>query len=160
MKKSPLASRLSFYLPAITLAAFICVAAGSSATETSPLDPLRAELRAEHYDKAIIMADKIITAEDAKADEAHYLKALALFNAKKYPEAITAADQLAVAFPQSAWRFKATFLKAQSLVEQKQFEKAATLYRSEATRLLAAERKQELVFHHCLQSRRTHCQLR
>ena len=130
---------------ATTLTAVLCLAARSWAAEVWPLDPLRAEMRAEHYDQAIAMADKIIAAKDPKADEAHYLKALALFQAKKYPDAATAADQLSVSFPKSAWRFKATFLKAQSLIEQKKFQEAAALYKSEANRLLAAERKQELV---------------
>jgi hypothetical protein len=130
---------------ATTLTAVLCLATRSWAAEVWPLDPLRAEMRAEHYDQAIAMADKIIAAKDPKADEAHYLKALALFQAKKYPEAATAADRLSVSFPKSAWRFKATFLKAQSLIEQKKFEQAAALYKSEANPLLAAERKQELV---------------
>ncbi len=130
---------------ATTLTAILCLATCSWAAEFSPIEPLRAEMRAERYDQAIVMADKIITAKDPKADEAHYLKALALFHAKKLPEAATAADQLSVSFPQSVWRFKATFLKAQSLIEQKQFQQAAALCQSEATRLLAADRKQELV---------------
>ena len=130
---------------AATLAVVLCLAAFSWAAEPSPLEPLRAELRAEHYDQAIVLADQIIAAKDPRTDEAQYLKALALFDAKKFGEAATVADQLSVSFPQSAWRFKATFLKAQSLIEQKQFQQAAALYQSEATRLLAADRKQELV---------------
>ena len=128
-----------------TLAAVLCLATGSRAAEPGSIEPLRAEMRAEHYDQAIVMADGMIKAKDPKADEAHYLKALALFQAKKFPEAATVADQLSVAFPQSAWRFKATFLKAQALIEQKRFQPAAALYQSEAARLLAADRKQELV---------------
>jgi len=131
-------------LLAFTLVSCLSLTTHSWAAEPSLFELLQAEMRAEHYDKAIDMADKIIAAKDSKADEAHYLKVLALFHAKKYTEAATSADQLAVAFPQSDWRFKATFLKAQSLVEQKQFEQAATLYQSEAARLLAADRKQEL----------------
>jgi tetratricopeptide (TPR) repeat protein len=115
------------------------------AADPPPLDALRAEMRAEHTDQAVALADKLIAAKDAKADEAQYLKALALFNAKKFAEAATVADQLAGAFPKSEWRFKARFLKAQALVEQKQFKAAAALYQSEAARLLAAGRKQELV---------------
>ena len=145
MKTQSPASRLTLRFFSTPLTVVVCLATRSWAAERPPLEPLRAEMRAEHYDPAIALADKIIAAKDPKADEAHYLKALALFHAKKFAEAATVADQLAVAFPQSAWRFKATFLKAQSLVEQKQFQQAAALYQSEATRLLAAERKQELV---------------
>ena len=115
------------------MAAVLCLVTGAWAAESSPLDPLRAEMRAEHYDQAIVMADKLIAAKDSKADEAHYLKALALFHARKFSAAATSAEQLAVAFPQSAWRHKAIFLKAQSLIEQKQFPQASALYQSEAT---------------------------
>ena len=139
------ALRLTFNRSAMTLTALLGLLACAWAAEPPPLEPLRAEMRAEHYGPAMVMADKIIAAKDPNADEAHYLKALALFHAKKFSEAATAADQLPVSFPQSAWRFKATFLKAQSLIEQKQFQPAAALYQSEATRLLAADRKQELV---------------
>jgi TolA-binding protein len=141
----PLTKRPVIRLLATTLTAILCLATCSWAVDPSPLDPLRAEMRAEHYEPAVALADKIIAAKDAKADEAHYLKALTLFNAKKFAEAGTVADQLAGAFPKSEWRFKATFLKAQALVEQKQFQPAAAIYQSEAARLLAAERKQELV---------------
>jgi TolA-binding protein len=127
------------------LVALLCFASSLLAADPVSLDPLRAQMRAGNTDAAVALADKIIAAKDAKADEAHYLKAQALFNAKKYAEAATVAGQLAGKFPQSSWRFKATFLKAQALVEQKQFKDAAAIYQSEATRLLAAERKQELV---------------
>ena len=139
------APRRTIRRSAAILAAVLCLAARSWAAELSPIEPLRTEMRAEHYDQAIVMAEGMIATKDPKADEAHYLKALALFQAKKFSEAAVVADQLSVSFPQSAWRFKATFLKAQSLVEQKQFQPAAALYRSEAARLLAAGRKQELV---------------
>ncbi len=130
---------------AITLVVLFGTTAGLRAAETSTLDPLRAEMRAERYEQAATMADKLIAAKDPKADEANYLKALALFQAKKYAAAVTEVQQLESVFPASAWRFKATFLQAQALVEQKKFQDAAAIYQSEAARLLAAERKQELV---------------
>jgi tetratricopeptide (TPR) repeat protein len=130
---------------AATFAIALCLATRCWAAEPSTFDPLRAEMRAEHYEPAIALADKLIAAKDAKADEADYLKALALFHVKKFAEAGMVADQFAGSFPKSEWRFKATFLKAQALVEQKQFQQAAAVYQSEAARLLAAGRKQELV---------------
>ena len=137
--------RRTLHLYAISFASVFCLAVGSRAAEASPLDPLRAEMRAEHYELAGTAADKLIAAKDPKADEARYLKALALFQAKKFAAAVTEASQLATAFPKSGWRFKATFLQAQGLVEQKKFQEAAAIYQSEATRILAADRKQELV---------------
>ena len=129
----------------ISFASVLCLAAGARAAEVAPLDALRAELRAEHYEQAGVLADKIIAAKDPKADEAHYLKALALFDAKKFAAVVTEAEQLPTASPESVWRFKATFLQAQALVEQKKFQEAAAIYQSEAARILAAGRKQELV---------------
>jgi TolA-binding protein len=134
---------------ALRAATILCLATGSPAAEPAaepaPLDALRAEMRAEHYEQAMAMADKILAAKDPKADEAHYLRALALFHAQKFADAATAAAQLATAFPQSVWRCKATFLLAQALTEQKMFQDAAVIYQNEAARILAPGRKQELV---------------
>ncbi len=130
---------------AAVLACLLWMAAFAGAAERPPLDPLRAQMRAERYDQAVSAAEEIVAAKDPQADEAQYLKALALFHGKRYPEAAAAADQVVAAYPRSVWRHKASFLKAQSLVEQKMFQEAAALYQSEAARLLASERKQELV---------------
>jgi uncharacterized protein YfaS (alpha-2-macroglobulin family)/TolA-binding protein len=116
-----------------------------AADSPPPLGTLRAEMRAGNSNMAVTVADQIVAAKGTNADEAQYLKALTFFNGKKYAEAIASADELAKAFPQSAWRFKAAFLKAQALVEQKQFQMAAFLYQTEAARLLNSQRKQELV---------------
>ena len=131
----------------LPLAAALGLAAGAvaAAPEPSPIDPIQTALRANRYDQAVALADKVIAAKDPKADEAWYLKGLALFHARRFAEAAAAVDPLPALFPQSVWRSKAVFLKAQSLVEQKKFQEAAAIYQSEATRLLAADRKQELV---------------
>jgi tetratricopeptide (TPR) repeat protein len=129
---------------AATLALFLCLSPGIQAAEPASIESLRAAMRAGDCDTSAATADKIIAVRDARADEAQYLKAMVFYNAKKYAETVREADQLAGAFPQSIWRFKATFLKAQALVEQKQFKEAAALYQTEAARLLAAGRKQEL----------------
>jgi TolA-binding protein len=136
---------VTFYHFIITPMSLLCLAGVMRAAEASPLDPLRAEMRAEHYEPAIAMADKIIAAKDPKTDEVIYLKALALFHDKKFDQASAAADHLADTFPDSGWRFKATFLKAQSHIEQKKFQQAAAIYQNEAARLLDPARKQRLV---------------
>ncbi len=137
--------RVSLCLAAVALA-YLVAANGRADANLPPPDlaPLRAEMRAEHYDNAVALADKIINSAVGclPITEVRYLKAQALFNAKKFPAAIAAAEQVDKS---SLWRYKATFLKAQALVEQKQFKDAAAIYQGEATRLLSAERKQELV---------------
>ena len=145
MNPQPLLPLHSLRYWAIAFASVLGLAVGSRAAETASLDPLRAEMRAERYEQAGVMADKLIAAKDPKADEVRYLKALALFHAKKFAAAATEAGQLPTAFPESIWRFKATFLQAQALVEQKKFQEAAAIYQIEAVRILAAGRKQELV---------------
>ncbi|MEY4386506.1 MAG: hypothetical protein RLY20_1789, partial [Verrucomicrobiota bacterium] len=130
---------------ALVLCSVLFIAGSLSAADPLTLDPVLAQMRAGNTDAAIAMADKIIAAKDGPADEAQFLKVQALFNARKYTEASAAADVLAARFPKSSWRYKATFVKAQALVEQKQFKAAAAIYQSEAARLLSAERKQELV---------------
>ena len=134
--------RLSSRLAAI--GAFI-LAATSAVGEPSALATIQAELRARNFDQAAVLADKAIAAKDAAADQALFLKATALLQAKKFAAAVTAADQLLADFPKSAWGHKAVFLKAQALIEQKNFAAAATIYEAESARILAPDRKQALV---------------
>ena len=124
MKIHPRTARIAFYFLIAALILALAPSGRAASVTNSALGPLRAEMRAEHYAPAVALADKLIAAKAAEADEALYLKALALFNAKKFPEAASTADQLAESFPKSVWRYKATFLKAQSLVEQKRKDKA------------------------------------
>lgn len=125
---------VAFFLPAIPL----------TAAEQPGLEALQGEMRAGRYDKAVALADAVMGAEDARADEAHYLKALALFHTKKFADAAAVAGRLAGEFPKSNWRYKATFLKAQALVEMKKFAEAAKIYQEEAARILSSDRKQAL----------------
>lgn len=111
----------------------------------SPLARIQAEMRAGQFDQAIALADQAVAAKDPKADLALFLKATALFQAKKHAEAEAAANHLIADFPESDMSDKAVFLKAQSLIERKQFAEAATIYEVEAARILAPERKQALV---------------
>ena len=125
---------------------FTLAAAGIHADAApSSLPQIQAEMRSLQYDKAIELADKAIAAKDAEADQALFLKATALFQGKKYGEAAIAADRLIADFPKSGWRYKAVFLKAQAMVELKKFAEAAAIYEAESARILAPQRKQELV---------------
>ena len=113
--------------------------------EADALIPLRAAMRAGLTAEAIALAENQIAAAHPKADEAHYLKALALLHAKKYAKCAETAGGLVEAFPKSKWIHKAVFLKAQALVEQKKFKEAAEIYQGEAERILSAGRKEDLV---------------
>ncbi len=128
----------------VCLLALVFAGAGLNAAPT-PLSQIQAEMRSLHFDKAVELADQAIAANDEKADEALFLKATALFLAKKYADATNVADRLIEDFPKSDWRFKAVFLKAQALIEQKKFAEAAAIYQAESSRILSPERKQALV---------------
>ena len=65
----------------------------------SLLSQVQAEMRARQFDKAAALAGQAIAAKDTAADEALFLKATALLQSKKFPDAVTAADQTARGFP-------------------------------------------------------------
>jgi alpha-2-macroglobulin len=121
-------------------AATLCATAAPN-----PLARIEAEMRDRQFGKAATLADEAIAAKDPAADQALFLKATALFQEKKFTAAETAADKLIAEFPDSIWRHKAAFLKAQALIEEKKFAAAAAIYSAESARILAPERKQELV---------------
>ncbi len=130
----------------ITFPIIACVLAAvhaSAAPERLPR--IQAEMRARAFAAAAELADGAVAAKDADADEALLLKATALFQLKKFAEAVVAADQLLENFPKSGWCHKAVFLKAQALIEQKKFQEAAVIYEQESARILSPERKQSLV---------------
>ncbi len=111
----------------------------------TPLARIEAEMRDRQFGNAITLADEAIAAKDPAADHAQFLKATALFQEKKFTAAEAEADKLITGFPDSIWRHKAAFLKAQALIEEKKFAAAAAIYSAESARILAPERKQELV---------------
>lgn len=130
-------------LPATFCALLITVIHAFAAP--APLAQIQAEMRDRQFDKAAALADQAVAANDAAADQAMFLKATAQFQGKKFAEAEATADELIASFPKSEWFHKAVFLKAQSLIERKKFAEAAAIYETEAARILAPERKQELV---------------
>ncbi|MCF7673891.1 MAG: tetratricopeptide repeat protein [Akkermansiaceae bacterium] len=129
----------------LTPLAALLIAAGHVTAEPTLLARTQAEMRANHFAQAVQLADQAISAKDPDSDHLLLLKATALFQSKKFPEAAAAPDSLVKDFPKSDWLHKAVFLKAQALIEQKKFAEAAAIYESEAARLLAPERKQALV---------------
>jgi tetratricopeptide (TPR) repeat protein len=116
----------------------------SSGADAATLGQLQAEMRAKQFSQAIITADALIAAKDAGLHEATYLKALALFHAGKFSESTATAELLLAQDQKSDWYYKALYLKAQSLVEQRRFKDAAGIYEAEANRILSPQRKQEL----------------
>ncbi len=117
----------------------------SASAAPTALPQIQAEMRDRHFGKAVELANQAVTAKDENADQLLFLKATALFQDKKFPDTVAASEQLMKDFPKSDWRFKAVFLKAQALIEQKKFAEAAVIYQEESARILAPERKQELV---------------
>jgi len=143
----PTARRVFWALILAASAGLPALAAPSALPETA-LPKIQAEMRNQRFEKAIALADKVMTGMATKleaADQVLFLKATALLLDKNFPEAVVVADQLVKDFPKSDWRHKAVFLAAQALIEQKKFAEAAAIYEAESARILSPERKQELV---------------
>ena len=117
------------------------MAAAEAARKPGPLASAKVALRSKHFDDAVELLTEAIAAGGEKADEATYLKALALHYAGKHDEAIRTADAVLRKYKGSPWLRKATFLKALSLVEKRQFKAAEAIYEAEANRLLSEKRK-------------------
>ena len=116
----------------------------AGASDPDVLGPVRAALRAGELIAAVERLETLLAGEPEQVDEASYLKALALFQAKRYAEAATAAEDVVAKFPDSAWHYKALFLKGRALIEEKRYEEAEAIYEAQALRLLSAERKHEI----------------
>lgn len=142
MKTNVIAIRSLRSLFLITLVAAVTLPA--VAQDTASVSGIRAALKAGQYDEAISAADAALKAKVKAADEALYLKALAQFQKRDFDGAVATADQLLKDHPQSAWRYKAAFLKARSLVSQRQWEPAEKIYEAEAHRLLSNDRKKDI----------------
>ena len=108
------------------------------------LGAVRAAMAAKQYDTAAELADVVVAANPKDADEARYLKALALYYGDKPAVALTAVDELVAKHPNSPWLRKARFLKAMAYTKQRDFKPAEAIYDAEAHRLLSDARKQEI----------------
>ena len=104
------------------------------------MDQAKAAMRARQFDGAAGMLAKIGGPEAA---EAAYLRALALYYARKDDQAVAAADVVITKHAKSPWFRKARFLKAAALVRRRKFAPAEAIYADEANRLLSEARKQE-----------------
>jgi len=129
----------------ITSLIALAVAGAHAKAAPTALSQIQAEMRDRHFGKAIELVDQAVAAKDENADQLLFLKATALFQDKKFSDVVSVSDQLMKDSPKSDWRYKAVFLKAQALIEQKKFAEAAEIYQRESARILAPERKQELV---------------
>lgn len=92
-------------------------------------------------------AAALLRAEVAKGGanaERHYLLARAEFLAKRYDEALTAADVVREKFAKSPFARKANFLRADCFVARKDFQRADEVYLAEAKALVSLDRKEEV----------------
>ncbi|KKL67370.1 hypothetical protein LCGC14_2135660, partial [marine sediment metagenome] len=127
--------------------AAVCLAAAPLAAQevaepkASPLDKAKAALRGKRFDVAVKLLGDV---PPDQADEATYLKALALFYGGKHAEAVKSADAVIAAREKSPWLRKALFLKANALIQQRKFKEAEGIYEKEANRLLSQTRKKRI----------------
>jgi len=110
--------------------------------QPAPLEQGREALTDRRYDDAVRLLGAAQAAD--KSGEATVLLGHAYFYARKYPEAIAAYDRLLRDYPQSPWRTKALFKKADAYLALKQFEKAAEIYAPEMVYLVSDQRKEQV----------------
>lgn len=122
--------------------ALLCLAAPASA-EPASIEAVRQALRDRTYSEAEELSAKRLEAHPNET-ETQYLNALALFHQGKLEAARSQAERLVAAKPSSRWVHKARFLAAECLVRQRSFPGAVQILRSQAERLLSAERKREV----------------
>jgi len=115
-----------------------------AAEEDAGLEKVRGALQARLYAAAVTAADAYLAAPGKAADEAAYLKAVALFHGEKFDAAVEAADVVLKAHANSPWVRKALFLKGNALSRLRKFEAAEAIYEAEAHRLLSGARKKEI----------------
>ena len=104
-----------------------------------PIPDAEQHLQAREYAEAASLL-----AEVEGDDYADYLRATALFLAKKFPEAEKVAAGFAKAHPESRWIHKARFLHARALIEQRKHEAAEKIFAGEAERVFSTDRKERL----------------
>lgn len=80
----------------------------------------------------------------ADADTPLFLRAHTLAQAGRRVEALAALDEIGRRKPDSIWRWKAAFLRAELLRQERRFEEAAAIYREQLERLSGAARQGEL----------------
>ncbi len=112
--------------------------------DNAALQQGREALTDRHYEEASRLLAQAAAPGQERADEAQLLLGQALLRAKKYNEAIAAYDKLLRDFPQSAWRKKALFQKADAYGTLKQWDKAAALYEPELDYIVSDERKEQV----------------
>ncbi len=110
----------------------------------TPLDLGRRALSDRRYDDAARELAAAVALGGEKAHEAQLLLGHAYFHGKKYAEAIAAYDRLLREFPNSPWRKKALFRKADCHLELKQYDKAAAIYEPELAFLVSDQRKEQV----------------
>ena len=105
------------------------VAIAEDTPKPDPLAPAKAAMRNSKFADAIQALEKVAKNAPADvADEAGYLKALALYYDKKYDDAIDACEGGITRGEKNVWLRKTLFLKAQSLTRLRKFKEAEAIY--------------------------------
>jgi len=109
-------------------------------------------LREGNYEEAIKRLSGDLTAlaaatEGVNEDELRLYQARAHHLAGRNGEAVKLCNEFLKKFPESSWRHKVVFLKAQALAAQRKFEEALAIYQSEAGRIFKEERQDEVAGH-------------
>lgn len=105
---------------------------------------LRSAMMAREYEKALGELDKLEEASPSELDTWRYLRGLALAYAERYDEAEDVLQRAEQEFPQSLWRYKMRFTRAEVLGQLDRYEEAEDILETEARRLRGTDRQEEL----------------
>lgn len=105
---------------------------------------LRSAMMAREYERALGELDKLEESSPSELDTWRYLRGLALAYAERYDEAEDVLQRAEQEFPQSLWRYKMRFTRAEVLGQLDRYEEAEEILESEARRLRGTDRQEEL----------------
>ena len=135
--------RIVLFLSVIFILSLQCWVASYGEGENE-LASIRAALQDKQYEQAVKLIDAAIAKEDGQQDFLLYLRGLAFFYGKDFPNAIQCCDKILQEHKNSSWYRKAVFLQAGCYIQLRRFKEAEAIYEGEANRLLSSDRKEEI----------------
>ncbi|MCG8650803.1 MAG: tetratricopeptide repeat protein, partial [Pirellulales bacterium] len=102
-------------------------------------------MQSRSFEQAIeVLEAALQDGQQSDQDYLLYLKGLALTELDRFDEALEVFAALERDYPQSVWKSRSRFGRANVFVQRRQYTEAGKIYRAEAERLLSRQRKDEL----------------
>lgn len=145
-----------------TLGMILLFGLNCRADTESAIRKIQSAIHNRQFKEAVELIDSQLSTSKEEQDFLLYLKGLSLFYNDSFAEAINCCDEVVSKHEKSAWYRKAVFLKAQCLIQLKQFEEAERIYSAEATpnRERSRSKNTKSALTKRLAKGRFHCRLR